>query len=272
MIYVLGGKFQAAITAAKLLKTMGVDLYICPSSGENKIDAMPSLYHYAERNQLKVVRDLKEFSGRRVFFLSVEFDKIIDTQLFEENSVFYNVHFSLLPLFRGTMSSFWPIVFRQQETGVTLHKIEKGIDTGEILFQKKFVIPDDYTCRDLYFRYHEVASALLEENIHDLVDQNFVSKPQDNSSATSFPRFLYQFVPKEFTSKQLRLMETIDVYNLIRSLIFPEYQFPVVDGKRISKISKSFFEQSTMVIQTNGDVLYAAEYTEEKEGRNDTIS
>lgn len=257
MIYVLGGKFNAAIEAAKILKKMNLPFYICVSKGEQKIVALHSLEKYAKEEGIEIIESIDVFEGERIFFISVEYDKIIDTKRFKEDSLFFNIHFSLLPKYRGTMTSFWPIIFREKETGVTLHEIDGGIDTGPIIAQKTFPIKEEYTCRDLYFKYHEVAGELLREMLPRLISGQYISTPQVDISASSFPRFLYSYFPKEFLSKNLKLMEAKDVYNILRALIFEEYQLPIVDGRRISKVSFSNFDKSNFKIPTNSGYLYA---------------
>lgn len=51
-----------------------------------------------------------------------------------------NIHTEILPRFQGAQSIIWPIFERVGETGFTIHKIDSHIDTGEIVFQRKFPI------------------------------------------------------------------------------------------------------------------------------------
>lgn len=257
MKFILAGKFSAAIEATKVFKSLNINIDICPSSGEEKIKAMPSLKNYAIQNGLNILDTIEELNGEKVFLLSVEFDKIIKRNNFASDSKFYNIHFSLLPKYRGTMTSFWPILFRESFSGVTLHEIDDGIDTGNIISQSIFKIKEEFTCRDLYFQYHHSASKLIKENLKNLIEGNIVSKQQPHKEATSFPRFLYKYIPKSFTSNELKLMEFVDVYNLLRGLIFEEYQLPQVDNKKIIKISKYPFDNQNFVIQTIGGRLFA---------------
>lgn len=51
-----------------------------------------------------------------------------------------NVHSSLLPKYRGTAPIYWVIKNKEKETGVTIHFIDEGIDTGDIILQNKIAI------------------------------------------------------------------------------------------------------------------------------------
>ncbi|MEP7220396.1 MAG: hypothetical protein ABI876_15840, partial [Bacteroidota bacterium] len=77
MIHLLGGKFAAAIEAARILQGMGVELSVIPSSGEERIPAMPSLERFAVDHAIPVIRDLAGLHGEDITFLSVEFDRLI---------------------------------------------------------------------------------------------------------------------------------------------------------------------------------------------------
>ena len=54
------------------------------------------------------------------------------------NARLYNIHFSYLPAYKGMFTSALPIKNGEVDSGVTLHKIESGIDTGDIIDQIKF--------------------------------------------------------------------------------------------------------------------------------------
>ena len=51
-----------------------------------------------------------------------------------------NLHSEILPQFQGAQSIIWPIYEGVENTGITIHQIDKGIDTGVILYQKKYPI------------------------------------------------------------------------------------------------------------------------------------
>ncbi|MDB5033658.1 MAG: hypothetical protein JWQ98_899 [Chlorobi bacterium] len=257
MTYLLGGKFAAAIEAARILREMGVAFSVIPSSGEERIPAMPSLERFASGHDIPILRDPAALHGEDITFISVEFDRLIHPARFGGASRFFNIHFSMLPAYRGTMTSFWPIILRERTTGVTLHRIDEGIDTGDIIAQRSFAIGGEDSCRDLYFRYHDAASVLLREHLASVIDGSFGARPQGEAGASSFPRFLYPFFPKEFRSRQLRLMERGDVHNILRALIFREYQLPLVDGERIARIALADFPERNRIIPTNGGELYA---------------
>ena len=61
-----------------------------------------------------------------LIFFSIEFEKIINVDKFKSNELF-NLHFSLLPKYRGCHTNFYQIYKGERYSGVTLHKINNGI-------------------------------------------------------------------------------------------------------------------------------------------------
>ncbi|MCX7905893.1 MAG: methionyl-tRNA formyltransferase [Elusimicrobiales bacterium] len=62
---------------------------------------------------------------------------------------FFNLHFSLLPAYRGADPIRWAILNGEEETGITVFKIDEGIDTGLILLQEKIKINNNETAKEL---------------------------------------------------------------------------------------------------------------------------
>ena len=76
---------------------------------------------------------------KNLIFISIEYETLIDPKKFESKELF-NFHFSLLPKYRGCHTNFFQIFNGEKFSGVTLHKIDNGIDTGAIVDQLKFNI------------------------------------------------------------------------------------------------------------------------------------
>lgn len=62
----------------------------------------------------------------------------------------FNVHAALLPQYRGAAPINWAIINGEKETGVTTFFLDKDIDTGRIILQKKFPVPDDADVEYVY--------------------------------------------------------------------------------------------------------------------------
>jgi len=96
-----------------------------------------------------------------------------------------NVHFSLLPLYRGAAPANWAIVNGETETGVTTMFIEPTLDTGPILLQSKTRIGERETAPELMERLAEIGATLLGETLSKLDD--ITPRPQHDRDATFAP-------------------------------------------------------------------------------------
>ncbi len=96
-----------------------------------------------------------------------------------------NVHFSLLPLYRGAAPANWAIVKGETETGVTTMFIEPALDTGPILLQSKTPIGDTETAPDLMERLSVIGAELLGETLSRL--DHLTPRPQRDQDATFAP-------------------------------------------------------------------------------------
>jgi methionyl-tRNA formyltransferase len=74
-----------------------------------------------------------------------------------------NIHTEVLPAFKGAQSIIWPIYEGIAETGFTIHSIDKGIDTGRILYQKRQPITFYPTLRETVERNLKVLRAEIPE-------------------------------------------------------------------------------------------------------------
>lgn len=79
-----------------------------------------------------------------------------------------NVHASLLPAYRGAAPIQWAVLNGDKETGVTTMYMAEGLDTGDILLQKKTAIGPDETAGELHDRLSVLGASLLVETLAKL--------------------------------------------------------------------------------------------------------
>ncbi len=79
-----------------------------------------------------------------------------------------NVHFSLLPKWRGAAPVNWAVMVGDMETGVTTMRMDEGLDTGDILLQRRTMIEREETAMDLTVRLAEIGADLLSETLREL--------------------------------------------------------------------------------------------------------
>ncbi len=98
-----------------------------------------------------------------------------------------NVHASLLPKYRGAGPIQWAIVNGETTTGVTIMRIDAGLDTGAMLLQAETAIGAGETAADLGRRLSVMGADLLVEALAALAAGSIFPQPQDNAQATYAP-------------------------------------------------------------------------------------
>lgn len=96
-----------------------------------------------------------------------------------------NVHFSLLPEYRGAAPVNWAIVNGEAQTGVTTMKIVDELDAGDILLQAATPIGPEETAPELLSRLAELGAELLSETLRNL--EVITPRQQINDQATFAP-------------------------------------------------------------------------------------
>ena len=92
----------------------------------------------------------------------------------------FNVHAALLPQYRGAAPINWAVINGEKETGVTTFFLDHDIDTGRIIMQKRFPIPETANVEYVYDGLMHLGAELALETIDALIaaDGNIGSIPQ----------------------------------------------------------------------------------------------
>ena len=99
-----------------------------------------------------------------------------------------NVHTSLLPKYRGAAPIQWAIANGETETGVTVMKMDAGLDTGEILTQRTTPVGAEDNGQTLHDRLAQIGAELLVQTIPDYVGGKIKPRPQQNELASLAPK------------------------------------------------------------------------------------
>ena len=99
-----------------------------------------------------------------------------------------NLHASLLPNYRGAAPINWVIINGEKETGVSTFKIEKNIDTGNIIFQEKIKISPDEIAGNLHDKLMLTGSKLVCKTIDAITHGKAPNIPQNNKFKSYAPK------------------------------------------------------------------------------------
>lgn len=175
-----------------------VALVTLPSNKQNEVCDYVDLSPWCEEQGIKVIETLDINSQNTLQEIKAQRPDYIFTlgwsQLFREEVLkiplgfVVGSHPSPLPYGRGRAPVPWTILEGQNESAVTLFRMEIGVDSGDILCQKWFKIPDRVYATDLY----DIVSVNLKEVYCDLFlsikEDSVTTTPQDMSKATYRPK------------------------------------------------------------------------------------
>jgi methionyl-tRNA formyltransferase len=103
-----------------------------------------------------------------------------------------NVHASLLPSYRGAAPIQWAILNGEAQTGVTIMKMEAGLDTGPILTQATTPIGPQDNSQTLHDRLGGMGARLLVQTIPAYLAGSIVAKPQPAAATSYAPKIKKQ--------------------------------------------------------------------------------
>ena len=98
-----------------------------------------------------------------------------------------NSHASLLPKYRGSSPIQWAVINGEKETGVTIMKTAKKVDSGDMVLQKKIDILEGETSGELFDRLSTFAADVLLEGLDLIESGRAVYVPQNHELATHYP-------------------------------------------------------------------------------------
>ncbi len=121
-----------------------------------------------------------------------------------------NVHASLLPRWRGAAPINAAILHGDPQTGVTIMRMDPGVDTGPVLSQRAMPILPDDTALSLGQRLSELGAELLVQTLPGYLDGDLQPQPQEETGATYAPMMQKEdgaldfFRPAEALARQVR--------------------------------------------------------------------
>ncbi len=124
-----------------------------------------------------------------------------------------NVHASLLPSWRGAAPIHAAILHGDDETGITIMKMDPGLDTGPILSQRAIPIQDDDTSGTLFDKLAQLGGDLLIETLPGYLAGRLVPVPQDESQATLAPTLKKEEGELDFSQPAEGLARKVRAFN-----------------------------------------------------------
>jgi len=120
--------------------------------------------------------------------ITIAYGRLIPLDLLKlPKSGWINVHFSLLPRWRGAAPVQWAIINGDKQTGITVFKLDKGMDTGPVYLEQVIPINDNENSDELLRRLSLIGSDLAIKSL-ELISDGVDPKPQASTGITLAPK------------------------------------------------------------------------------------
>lgn len=183
-VYVMGGG-STPFYCAQLLHQLGVECVFWEiaqqgvSFVKNNIISLGIEYREFDKNRLEDALSKQH----NILILSVNNTFIFPSSMVQRKNVdIINYHNSLLPCHKGMHAEAWAIYSNEVETGVTWHFVDEGVDSGDIILQKKIMITENTTSLTLLKEQSRVAISALSDCIGDILLGEILCYPQSKTT------------------------------------------------------------------------------------------
>jgi methionyl-tRNA formyltransferase len=249
--------------------------------GRKKIVTPTPVSQFAKDQKIPVItpENLDRFTLESVdLAVVVAYGKLIPKKiLMMPRFGFINIHYSLLPKYRGASPVQTAILSGDNETGITIIKIDEELDHGDIISQGKVSIGVNDTAESLLQKLTEQAKPLLLETITYIKNNNKLPEitRQNHLLATFTKRITKQdgFIEFETIKKAVSTelsKNSLIIHNKIRAYFpWPNVWTLLPNGKRCKLISSELICHPE---RSEGSSLHHIDSSRVKRGQNDRIT
>ncbi|WP_233704124.1 formyltransferase family protein [Helicobacter mesocricetorum] len=141
---------------------------------------------FCMQHKIPMIADLDELLKLDFDILfCVQYHQILQLQhILCAKEIALNLHLAPLPEYRGCNQFSFAILNEDKEFGVSIHKIDSGIDSGDIAFEKRFLIPKDCFVEELVELASEYGFRLFANHLKQMIKGEYRLMPQKEIYAT----------------------------------------------------------------------------------------
>jgi len=209
--------------------------------GRKKILKHTEVGSYAIKNNIELI-ELGSFHDddnyKKVVSLNIDIFVVVAFRILPEKYISIprygsiNLHASLLPQYRGAAPIQWALMNGDKATGVSVFQIEKKVDTGKIIYQKKVDINENDNFESLSKKLSNLGAEVIIKALNSIEDGEANFLEQDNTLSTKAPKI---------SKEMLRIKwdwPAVKINNWIRGLS-PKPGMTTIIRKKKIKILKS---------------------------------
>ena len=222
MRVVVAATAEVAIPTLEWLKSSDHDLLrviTTPDSkvGRGKVLESSPISKWAEANDLQCLKPnshedfVKAFDACDVV-IAIAYGRILPQDILDlPVHGFLNLHFSLLPSYRGAAPVQWALFNGERITGITIFKIDENLDTGPIYLQEKFEIPSDSQTSNV-LQSLAMIGAQAFKGVLQKVEQGVQPTPQPSAGVSLAPKIKKENAKIQWKSSSLNVSNVIRAF------------------------------------------------------------
>ena len=225
----------------KLISDPRIEIsFICVRYGTNdqtskKFSEQFNIDYFENKNvnSKKFISIIKKYNCD--LFVSMSFDQIFKSEIINiSKHKIINCHAGKLPFYRGRNVLNWVLINDEKEFGITVHYVDKGIDTGDIILQKKFSISDQDNYKTLLKKSYIECANILYESILMFKNNNVMATKQKNIDAHGS-----YCIKRKLGDEILNWNQTSrEIFNFVRGICKPGPSARAFINQREMKINK----------------------------------
>lgn len=160
--------------------------------------------------------------------MSVLYNKVFSSE-FIKNKACFNFHAGILPEYRGTGYFSWAIINEERKAGITLHLMDRGLDTGDIIEIRQFLISEKDTAYSLFLKGQEVIFKMFKDWYIDLLNGKYEAVPQKRNEG------------KLYFKKDLQKVKNLTKF--VKAFYFPNKESAFYFNDKNEKIYLNFKQE-----------------------------
>ena len=186
-------------------------------------------------------------------FVSMSFDQILKKDLYSHPPLgTINCHAGKLPFYRGRNILNWALINDETEFGITVHYIDDGVDTGDIILQRTYPISDEDDYASLLDVAYRECPNLLYDSIQLIRSGSFDRVSQDSIHPCGSICSQRQSGDEKINWSN----SSRNIFNLIRALTHPgPLAYTEVDGHKVQIVKAEMLLEAPSYICIPGAIL-----------------
>ncbi len=191
------------------------------------------------KKQLNEFFDFCKNLGKIDFNVVIAYGQILPKDVLdfpEHGSI--NLHASLLPHLRGAAPIQRAILNGDIKTGVSLMKMDEGLDTGDVYLMEETKISDTTTFSKLHDELASLSAKIIVENINKIINNELTAKKQENTGATYADKIQKQEAHIDWNKPTKEILRLINAMDPVLGA------YSVIDEKRIKLFCPEVFEKA----------------------------